>query len=536
MALPLLTTTATHDGAPLVAITPRSTRSERARGAARALESSTNGLCGVGAHGRIPDRLPGPGEQFRFHVDMDLCIGCKCCVVACNEQNGNPASINWRRVTEVESGSYPAARRAYFSMGCNHCVDPTCLSGCPVDAYSKDAATGIVRHSAETCIGCQYCTWTCSYGVPQFNPERGVVGKCDMCHGRLSTGLAPACVSACPEGAIAIEIVNVAEWRAAAAAPATAAATGPTTAPRADASLSTTRVTLPRTLPGAVRPLDLDRLRPGDPHTPLVIMTVLTQLSVGAFATIWLAELLGAAGDRGVAALVALAVGGAALAAATLHLGRPIHAYRAMKMWRRSWLSREVVLFAAFSHVAGVYVALMWFGWPGAQLAGAVTVLLGVAGIVASGCIYLVASRPAWNTPRTIAQFLLTGAVLGPLVAGAAGAANSVWLRGAAGASAVALLMLIGVSLREQRVSPSVELRATARLVSSRFARLFRARLALLGLGGFLAPVLSGDPLTLAAAAVATLGGELLGRYLFFVTAVPKHMTAPYLAVDGEAA
>ena len=47
---------------------------------------------------RMPNRAPGPGEQYRFHVDMGKCIGCKCCVVACNEQNGNPATINWRRV------------------------------------------------------------------------------------------------------------------------------------------------------------------------------------------------------------------------------------------------------------------------------------------------------------------------------------------------------------------------------------------------------------------------------------------------------
>ena len=93
---------------------------------------------------RMPDRAPGPGEQYRFHVDMGACIGCKCCVVACNEQNGNPAPINWRRVGEIEGGWFPSTSRSYLSMGCNHCLEPTCLEGCPVDAYTKDPITGIV--------------------------------------------------------------------------------------------------------------------------------------------------------------------------------------------------------------------------------------------------------------------------------------------------------------------------------------------------------------------------------------------------------
>jgi ferredoxin len=65
---------------------------------------------------RLPLRAPGPGEQYRFHVDMGKCIGCKCCVVACNEQNGNPAAINWRRVTEIEGGWYAAERRIFRSV------------------------------------------------------------------------------------------------------------------------------------------------------------------------------------------------------------------------------------------------------------------------------------------------------------------------------------------------------------------------------------------------------------------------------------
>src|SRR5690349_373189 len=84
---------------------------------------------------RMPTRALEPGEQYRFHFDMRKCIACKCCVVACNEQNGNPASINWRRVGDVEGGFFPAVAQHHLSMGCNHCLEPTCLKGCPVDAY-----------------------------------------------------------------------------------------------------------------------------------------------------------------------------------------------------------------------------------------------------------------------------------------------------------------------------------------------------------------------------------------------------------------
>src|SRR5207253_6260916 len=220
---------------------------------------------------RVPLRAPGPGEQYRFHVDMGKCIGCKCCVVACNEQNGNPAAINWRRVSEIEGGWYPHAERSYMSIGCHHCLEPTCLEGCPVDAYKKDAGTGVVLHSADACIGCQYCTWNCSYGVPQYNPERGVVGKCDMCHSRLGAGQLPACVSACPSGAIQIEIVNIASWRDAAAV-----ATPQTGLPSADCSLSTTRITLPANLPPNAKPVDVVHVQPGEPHWPLVVMMVFT--------------------------------------------------------------------------------------------------------------------------------------------------------------------------------------------------------------------------------------------------------------------
>jgi DMSO reductase iron-sulfur subunit len=484
---------------------------------------------------RMPDRKPGPGEQYRFHFDMSQCIGCKCCVVACNEQNGNPATINWRRVGELEGGFFPDTRRGYFSMGCNHCLEPTCLQGCPVDAYTKDPDTGIVRHSADTCIGCQYCTWNCSYGVPQYNPERGVVGKCDMCHGRLERDQAPACVSACPESAIRIEIVNVAEWRRdiTPGVPATPVQPG---LPAADASLSTTRVTMPAALPPDARPLDLTHVRPAEPHWPLVVMTVLTQLSVGAFAAIWLLQMTGAVDRLGLAALASLAVGGLALSASTLHLGRPVHAYRALRMWRRSWLSREVLLFSAFSGVAGLYAGALWFGLAAGALLGALTVSFGLAGVTATACIYRVASRPAWNSWLTLMQFATTAGLLGPLFAAAIGAGDHATLVPVIVGFAVLQALLLSAGFLRLIASDSIELRGTARLLSTTLATPLMLRAGLLAAGGILIPLTLTSPPMAAVALALVLASEILGRYLFFVSVVPKHMTTPYLLMGSQAA
>ena len=512
--LPLLKR-ATEDGVTYV-LTP----------AGRAPVSLPGGAVPMSAPARVPLRAPGPGEQYRFHFDMGKCIGCKCCVVACNEQNGNPASINWRRVGEIEGGFYPQTLRSYLSMGCNHCVDPTCLSGCPVDAYTKDASNGIVLHSADTCIGCQYCTWNCSYGVPQYNPERGVVSKCDLCHSRLGLGQSPACVSACPTGAIQVEIVKIDDWRTAVAAVAPGL-------PAADQSISTTRITLPRNLPPNARPVDIASLTIAEPHWPLIVMTVLTQLSVGAFATIWLLQLLGGSQRLGVASLTSLLVGGLALAASTLHLGRPAYAYRALKMWKRSWLSREVLLFTAFSAVACLYAVSLWTQIPGGLAVGAMTVMLGIGGVASSAYIYRVPSRPAWDTPFTLVQFNLTAATLGPLFAAAVGTGDSRWLTLAAATTGGTLVVVLALRVLRLSVSDSVELQATGRLLATTLLRHLLTRGVLLAVGAIALPLFTVNPLVLWLAFLLALAGEILGRYLFFVSVVPKHMSAPYLGSEA---
>ena len=480
--------------------------------------------CGVGSAAKLPTP-PGPGEQYRFHFDMTKCIGCKCCVVACNEQNGNPADILWRRVGELEGGVYPDTMRNYLSMGCNHCLEPTCMTGCPVDAYSKDGPTGIVRHSADICIGCQYCTWNCSYGVPQYNPERGVVGKCDMCYGRLTQGQQTACASACPESAIQIEVVRTAEWREQYRE--TANSPG---MPSADNSISTTRITLPSQLPRDVGRVSLNRLRKEDPHWPLVVMTVLTQLSVGAFAAIWLLELMGGKLHRS-AAVVALLIAAIALTASTLHLGRPIHAIRALKMWRRSWLSREVLLFTLFANAAALYSAALWLNRSETIYLGTVTVLFGIAGVGASARLYLVPGRPAWNSPFTILEFYLTAALLGSICVNVldhrqSSAHTTTVLLGAA-------VFLVGTLKLAWLGRSSVhELQGAFTLLFTVLNNGLIVRLSLLIAGTLLAALVPGLWSAMAAG-LLLIAGEFLSRYLFFVSVVPTNTATEYLYAEA---
>ncbi|HZN16517.1 MAG TPA: DmsC/YnfH family molybdoenzyme membrane anchor subunit [Acidimicrobiales bacterium] len=464
------------------------------------------------------------GEQYRFAFSMEACVGCHSCEVACAEQNGNPAGVNWRRVGELEAGSFPDTKRFNLSMACNHCLDPACLTGCPTNAYIK-LDNGIVKHQAEECIGCQYCIWNCPYEVPAFNPERGIVTKCDMCLPRLEAGRMPACVDACPTGAITVERVNVAAWR-----DDHASANGPGLPP-ADITLSTTRVILPATTPAMTLVASDQRVRPEHPHWPLIALTLLTQLALGAVAATVAAELIvgGRRADALTGGAVAAAVCGAlAMAVSLLHLGRPIQAWRALRNLRSSWLSREVALFGLFAIGAISYAAAWFAGLPTLAL-GVVTVGLGAAGVYASGRLYLVPARPVWNSPRTLVAFFATAMATGPLVAllavdrDALGGGAALLLSVGAGGT-IAQLLVYRALIERVAGRGEREYRGTARLLFEHFRTLFFVRLALAAsCCGLLAiaAFASTSSALLGAALCAAAVGELLGRYLFYVTVTP---------------
>ncbi|GAC1591597.1 MAG: dimethyl sulfoxide reductase anchor subunit [Acidimicrobiales bacterium] len=471
------------------------------------------------ALGVKPALLPlDAGEQYRFAFDMGACVGCHSCEVACAEQNGNPVDVNWRKVGEVEAGAFPAVARFSMSMSCNQCLEPTCLSGCPTNAYVK-LDNGVVSHLADSCIGCQYCIWNCPYEAPVFNPERRIVTKCDMCLPRLEAGQLPACVGACPTQALTVEKVDIAAWRtdhSAADAPGL---------PPASITVPTTRIILPEGLPSDAAPARIWAIEPEHPHWPLIALTLLTQLAVGTVtATV--------ASRSGRGAPVAAAAGAIALVASVGHLGRPAHAWKALRNLRRSWLSREVALFGAFAGAAVVFATPVW-SHDLRILLGVAAVVLGLVGVYASARLYLVPARPAWNTPRTVVAFFATALTTGPLVVVLAGERP---VPGVATVRVELALAALGTVVQlaiYQSIAASVAVRrghewvAFGRLLFRRFRGLLFIR-AVLGLTAValcvaagVSPVGRALPILAALALGCVAVGELIGRYLFYVTVVP---------------
>ncbi len=351
----------------------------------------------------IPLSKPGPGEQYRFEVDLEACSGCKACVTACHGLNGLDEGESWRDVGTLlpaETANEAAiASPQTVTAACHHCVDPACADGCPTLAYEKDPATGIVHHLDDQCIGCQYCTLTCPYGAPKYNVRLGIVRKCDLCQDRLREGEAPACVQACPNGAIRVRVVRVDGILSETGS----GAILPGALPSRLARPATRYVNLVRGLQPPAAP------SPAQGHTPLALMLVLTQAAAGLLA----------AGTRvspgAWHSVLGAALAFAGLAAATAHLGRPMLAWKSFLGWRRSWLSREILVFGLWSNLVLVHVVLVLSGRLEdlAPLVAFATAASGLLGVFTSVMVYAATRRPAWSLPLVATRFGLTALALG---------------------------------------------------------------------------------------------------------------------------
>ncbi len=508
----------------------------------------------------MPATSPAEGQQYAFDVDLDACSGCKSCVAACHTLNGLEDEESWRDVGLLHGGSQTLPVLQHVTTACHHCLDPACMDACPVDAYEKDPVTGIVTHLADQCFGCQYCTFACPYDAPKYSRAKGIVRKCDMCSDRLKEGEAPACVQACPNGAIAIRVVDTAqvieESETNLFVPG---------APEPRQTLPTTSYRSERALPRNMLPADYYTVHPERAHGPLILMLTLTQLSVGAFLADRILELFGStslvASIRPMHSVSALAFGLVALGVSVLHLGRPRYAFRAVIGLKHSWLSREIVAFALFAGLAMVYAAWPWMdmrsvpdagnapGWLGWTVA-----LAGIVGVLCSVMVYAYTKRDFWNGPSTGFKFLMTMTVLGlaaawlslmlATLAGDADAARATVARygpflckSLIVASTVKLLFEASL-FRHLVARHSTSLKRSAQLMSGALSHVTLARFAAGILGGIVMPgflMLSRLPASqahdqelvfvvlVAMLFTACLAGELLERYLFFAAvAAPK--------------
>jgi phenylacetyl-CoA:acceptor oxidoreductase subunit 1 len=385
--------------------------------------------------------------RWAMIADLERCVGCQTCTAACKHANATSPAVQWRKVLDIEAGSYPEVSRTYVPVGCQHCEDPPCMHVCPSTATRK-RPDGIVTIDYDICIGCAYCDVACPYQArfkvnaadfaygagrqmqneaEREDPARvGVAQKCTFCSDRIDFGLkngltpgvdpraTPACANACIASALHFGDL--------------------------DDPLSNVSTLLKRhkhfrmheeigTAPGfyylyehtGSSTDDDDREQRSAPMTPSRIRArgvepwhqkhwdwkaagnfLTGGIGPGLFASAAVAAVT--VGPSAMLGLLAMALVGLGLLLVMMKIGRPLRAIFVLRQPQRSWMSREAWVAIAFFPVA---LAAVWTGMAVLWLAAAV---LGLMFLFCQGMILREAKGiPAWRQDGIVPLIVATG-------------------------------------------------------------------------------------------------------------------------------
>jgi Fe-S-cluster-containing dehydrogenase component len=149
--------------------------------------------------------------RWSIVLDLDKCIGCHACTIACKTQNNTDMETDWawvqpagdpkaREGQDIPAGVYPNLSLFWVPVLCMHCGNPPCVAQCPTGSLQQ-RPDGIVVYDKQKCIGCRMCSWQCPYSIPRYSGTDGTIEKCTLCVTRIDAGQEPACVRACVYGA-----------------------------------------------------------------------------------------------------------------------------------------------------------------------------------------------------------------------------------------------------------------------------------------------------------------------------------------------
>ena len=383
-------------------------------------------------------------------IDLNRCVGCQTCTIACKHHNSTTPDVQWRRVLDVEQGSFPDVQRFFMVTGCQHCEDAPCVPVCPTGAtFKRD--DGIVAIDYDQCIGCVYCAVSCPYEARTIvkkqdwyygeetaqeravaQPDRiGVAQKCTFCSDRVDAGVAqgltpgvdPAATPACSAACIA-QAITFGDWNDADSPVGRLAADRDLLQLNADVGTDPQIKYLYDTpaIPGRETDAVEDEARRGDPANPLVgkrqefwdwraaMNWMLGGLSSG-FAIVLYAFYLYGSLEADVLArmnLLAAALMGGGLLSVFWKLGRPERSWRAILRPNTSWMTRELYTVAIF--FPAVTAGYLWQ----APISFALSAAAAAAFLLCQGQIlYRARGIPAWRAPLIPYMIVASGLLEG---------------------------------------------------------------------------------------------------------------------------